>query len=169
MASVKAFNSMLYQFVEELSHAFPHEAKLQACVTKLPMLTDANPKKAMDMFLQTFGPYAHKIAQQDDSLFTDVPTLCGYVDVDGLWVQADVATRDVIWQYLQTLHFMASTVSALPPGLLSSIESVAENCASKMEAGEMDMTQFLSSLPNVISQIAASDQPAAAQSSLLQL
>ncbi|KAF6252695.1 hypothetical protein COO60DRAFT_1643819 [Scenedesmus sp. NREL 46B-D3] len=158
MTSTKAFNGMLFQFVEELAHAFPHEPKLQACVTKLPLLTDANPKKAMGMFLEAFTPFAHKISAQDDTLFDDVPSLCGFLDVRGLWVQADAPTRAVIWQYLQTLLFMASTVSALPPELLSSIESVAESCASKMDAGELDISQFLSSLPNVINQIASSQR-----------
>jgi hypothetical protein len=156
MASVKAFNAMLYQFVEELSHAFPNMPKLQACVAQLPLLTEANPKKAMEVFCTTLGPHADKIATQDESLFIDVPTICGYVDVASIWADADAGTRATIWQYLQTLNFMASTVQALPPQLLQSIETVAESCASKLESGEMDMSQFFGSLPNVLGQLASS-------------
>jgi hypothetical protein len=155
MASIKAFNGMLYQFVEELSHAFPAEQQLQACVVKLPLLSDANPRKAMDLFLQALGPFAHKITARDESLFDEVPSLCGQVNLSALWAQADGDTRGAIWQYLQTLYFMASTVDALPPQLLSSIETVAESCAGKIDSGELDMSQLLSALPGVLNSIAA--------------
>ncbi|WIA15736.1 hypothetical protein OEZ85_002353 [Tetradesmus obliquus] len=144
---------MLFQFVEELSHAFPEEPKLKLCVAQLPMLTEANPKKAMEVFLHTYAPFAHKINAQDESLFADVPSLVGYVDVQQLWQRADQATRAAIWQYMQTLYFMASTVSVIPAHLLSQIESVAQNCATKIETGEMDMSQFLGSLPSVMGQL----------------
>lgn len=158
MASVKAFNGMLYQFVEELAQAFPLEKKLQACLVQLPMLTDANPKKPMDAFLEAFATQSHKLTSKDESLFQDVPVLCGQIDVASLWSQADAGTRDAIWSYLQTLYFMASTVSSLPPQLLSSIENVAESCADKLENGELDMSQLLGALPNMLSSL----MPAAA-------
>lgn len=150
MASVKAFNTLMQQFLDELSKVFPKEPKLRLYCQQFPMLCESNSKKPMEVFVSNYSSYMGKIQTQDETLFDDVPKFFGEVDVKHLWGQCDAATRDTIWKYLQHLSFMATTVNLIPPDMLSMIESIAMDCASKIEGGQMDANQLMSMLPQLM-------------------
>ena len=151
--TASAFNSTLLQFLEELSRAFPANQELKMCLLALPTLLDSQPNLAMSFFTQAYAPHADKISAKDGTLFTEVPTLCGHVNVLPIWQQADAATREVIWSYIQSLWCMATTLGAMPPELLSGIEAIAQDYASKIEAGEIDISQLLGAMPQMLSQL----------------
>ena len=148
-----AFNSQLLEFIEELSKAFPNNQELKMCLLALPNILEAKPETGMQFFTQAYAPHAAKITNKDPSLFTDVPKLCGYVDVLSIWQQADQGTRDVIWAYISTLWCLASTLGAMPPELLSGIEQLAHDYASKLESGEVDLSQLMGAVPQLMNQL----------------
>jgi len=45
-------------------------------------------------------------------------------------------TKNAVWQYLQTLYMLGTTITAIPQETLSVIENVAKDCADKMQSGD---------------------------------
>jgi hypothetical protein len=153
MASTKAFNGLMQQFLDELSKSFTGESRLQFYARQFPLLCEANPKKPMEVFVATYGGHLDKIRNKDPSLFEDVPKLFEDIDIRHMWQSCDEATREAIWKYLQHLGFMATTVSMIPPEMLSAIETVAMDAASKVEQGSFDPNQILAMLPQLMSSL----------------
>lgn len=150
MASLKAFNGLMQQFIDELARVFPQESKLQFYSQQFPLLCEANPRKPMELFVATYTPHFPKIQARDPSVFQEVPKFFNEIDILTLWGKCNEATREAIWKYLQHLSFMATTVSLIPPEMLSAIESVAMDCADKYNKGEFNPNQLMSMLPQLM-------------------
>lgn len=150
MPTAQAFNGMLYQFVEELQQAFPREQALSECLKGLPVLAKMSPTQPMQKFLEIAQPHADLIHAKDPELFRRMPALCNTVNVAKLYEQADKDTRDNIWQYLQTLYFMASTMSSMPPEVLSTIEELVGSCTEKIESGSLKLEDLIGTLPALL-------------------
>lgn len=154
MASTKAFNTLMQQFLDELVLVFHNEPVLKLFSSQFPLLCEANPRKPLEVFVSTYGAHTAKIQAKDVSLMDDVPMLFDKIDIRSLWQTCNQTTRDAIWNYLQHLSFMATTVSIIPPEMLSAIETVAMDVASKCETGQMDPSQLLSMLPQLMQNMA---------------
>lgn len=138
MASVSAFNDMMTQFLVELQRTFPQEKGIKTCITQFEMLRKANPRKCVDAFMGGVAPFAQKISERDESFILSdlksVDTLKG-LNVAANWSGASDGTKGAIWQYMQTLYMLGTTISAIPADTLSQIEQIAKAAASKMEEG----------------------------------
>jgi hypothetical protein len=69
------------------------------------------------------------------------------IHIDKLWASPELSeqTRGAIWQYMQTLYILGTTITMFPPETLSMIENVAEKCAENMqESGTFDMSAMSS-------------------------
>ena len=146
MTTLSAFNTMLKSFLEELAEVYPEEKSVGVFLAGFDALVATNARMPMDLFVGAVSPHADAVMSKDPSLFAKLDF--GGIDMGKLWAQPDVsdATRDAIWQYLHTLMLLGTTVSSVPAELLQSIESVAANCAEKIQGGDMDfasMTKML--------------------------
>lgn len=155
MTSVKAFNTLMQQFLDELSRVFPKDTRLKTYAAQFPMLCSANTRKPMEVFMGAYSGQQEKIRNKDATLFDDVPTLFGDIDVRSMWALCDDPTKEAIWKYLQHLIFMATTVSLIPPDMLAMIETVAQDCAQKFEDGKMDPSQVFNMLPQLLETMGA--------------
>lgn len=133
MSTTHAFNQMLTNFFEELVEVFPDVPDIKAYADSLPTLISANTRKPMELFMAATAPHADAIMAKDDSLFDNLKIAS--IDFKTLWT-SDISdnTRAAIWQYVHMLFLLGTTVSAMPPELLESIESIAQGCADKMNA-----------------------------------
>jgi hypothetical protein len=139
--TVQAFNSMLKNFLDELCSTFPDVAAIRVYTEGFDTLVKANARKPLQMFMEAVSPHTDAVMRRDPELFSTLSL--GGIDFKTLWA-SDIsdATRNAIWQYLHMLFLLATTVSSVPPELLSSIESVAQNCADKMQEGQMDFSSM---------------------------
>ena len=146
MSTVQAFNSMLRDFLQELSEVFPEQRDLATFLDTFGAFVAISPRKPMEMFIEALTPHSDMLMARNPDLFVkfEFPG----VDLATMWNSEGVstATRDAIWQYLQTLFLLGSTVQSLPPELLKSIETVANDCADKMQNGELDFGAMASAL-----------------------
>ena len=98
--------------------------------------------------MSSIKPYTQKISSKDESFILEdsknIEALAG-IDLANMWSQASDNTKDAIWQYLQTLIFIGTTVKIFPKETMSMIEQVAEKCA-----GQIDPTSIME-LMNTIS------------------
>ena len=131
MSTTHAFNQMLTNFLEELVEVFPEVPAIKAYASSLQTLVSANARKPMELFMAAASPHADAIMGRDNALFDSLEL--GNIDFKALW-NSDISdnTRAAIWQYIHMLFLLGTTVSAMPPELLESIESIAQGCAEKM-------------------------------------
>lgn len=141
MTTVQAFNGMLKNFMEELADVFPEEHQIRVFLDGFDALTMLTPRMPMDMFVDSLAPHASLAMAKDPDLFTKLE-FPGGIDFQRLWASPDVSdnTRDAIWQYINLLYVLGSTVRSMPAEMLEGIESVAKTCADKMQSGQMDLS-----------------------------
>jgi len=136
MASVSAFNDMMTQFLVELHKTFPQEKGIKKFMTQFELLKDTNPRMAVDTFMSGITPYVDKISQKDDSfIMQDLPNIeyLSELNFKDHWnATLSTNTKDAIWQYLQTMYMLGTTITAIPADTLAMIENIAKDCADKM-------------------------------------
>ena len=147
MASVvQAFNTMMGNFLDQLRTLFPEETKIAVVQESFASLVSINVRKPMEMFTASLAPYANLVMARDEALFAQPIELPGGLNMSSLWAKEDVdqESRDAMWQFIQFLFTLGTTVQSLPPQLLETIENVAMSCASQMgsEGGSMNIAEL---------------------------
>ena len=136
MASVKAFNQTLQEFIGDLKNTFPEEKSIRVMELKFETGTMANNRMALDQLMPYLSKYAQMITSRDEQLFLNKNyNVMPEIDFSRLW-QSNLSdnTRKVIWDYLNTLLMLGTTISSLPQNMLSQIEAMAQSCVNDMEA-----------------------------------
>ena len=161
--TTNAFNDMMQQFLDELVLTFPNEKKLVKYQNTFVLLRKANQKKPLKEFMETVGPFANHLMQKDEEFFqthaAEVPFL-NDLDIPRLWnSELSETTKNAIWQYLQTLYILGTTITALPAETLNMIESVAQKCASQLQDtapgpdGTIDEAALMNSMNGLMSSL----------------
>lgn len=141
MTTIESFNTTLKSFLQELVDVFPDEPGIQKVSMFLgafDMFVATNPRAAMDMFMEKVSPYSECISAKDPKMF-DTLELPGDISLKQMWANASDQTREATFQYLQMLTLLATTASAVPQEMLTNIENLAADYASKIQSGEMDL------------------------------
>lgn len=155
MSSITAFNDMMGQFLMELHKTFPEEKGLKKYITAFELIRDTNPKKIVNTFMENVSPHVDKISARDESLFLEDSTELEFIkalNIKKCWPKASDATKMAIWQYIQTLYMLGTTITSIPAETLSMIENVAKQCADKMQNdGEgIDESQLMKSMQGML-------------------
>ena len=155
MASVTAFNDMLSQFLVELHKTFPEEKGIKNMTTSFEMLKQTNPRLIVDGFMKGVTPYADKISSKDESfLLEEIEKieLLKDLNIKSYWSRMSDNTKAATWQYLQTLYMLGTTITAIPAETLGLIETIAKDCADKMqtEGGEIDQDALMKMMGSML-------------------
>jgi hypothetical protein len=167
--TTNAFNDMMQQFLDELVLTFPDEKKLVKYQNSFILLRSTSPKKPMKQFMLEITPYANQLMKRDEDFFKtnskDIPFLDD-IDIGRLWTSdLTETTKSAIWQYLQTLYILGTTLSSLPAETISMIESVAQKCASQLqgnataEDGTIDEAALMSTMNGLMSSLLGGKGP----------
>ena len=142
MSTIQAFNTMLKTFLEELVSVFPEEVRVSAFLESFDTLVELDARKPLQLFVEAITPHAQLAMAKDPALF-DHLKFPGGIDFKRMW-SADIsdATREAIWQHINLLFLLGTTVQSMPPEMLESIETVAKNCADQVQNGELDFTSL---------------------------
>jgi hypothetical protein len=100
-------------------------------------------------------PYADKISSKDETFFIKESKNLDFmkgVDLEKHWASASENTKNAIWQYIQTLYMLGTTISSIPEDTLSMIEKVAKQCADKMgeDGSELDETALMKTMQGML-------------------
>ena len=155
MASVTAFNDMLSQFLVELHKTFPDETGIKKMTTSFELLKTTNPRLIVDGFMKGVTPYADKISAKDESFLLEEIEKIEFLkdlNIKSYWSRMSANTKAATWQYLQTLYMLGTTITAIPAETLSLIESIAKDCADKMqtEGGEIDQDALMKMMGSML-------------------
>jgi hypothetical protein len=135
------FNALALEFVKELSEVFSENTVFAECVKNFDTIVSEDPKKPMDFLVKVVGDKAEAINSKDDAIF-DTITIPG-MEIKEMWNSTSDNTKEAIWQYLRTLHMLASTLGNTSGELMSGIEDMAMEFANKMAKGDMDVPTML--------------------------
>ena len=137
MSTVTAFTEMMTQFIDELVPTFPEEQALKKGKATLDIMKSANPRAVVDYFMKATAPYQARIMSKDETLFTEDVDFLGGIKMNGLWTpDLSDGTKGAIWQYLQTLHILGTTVNAIPKETLTAIEGIADQMTKGGAGGD---------------------------------
>ena len=155
MTSVTAFNDMMGQFLTELHKTFPEEKGVKKYIAAFEMMRSTNGKLIVTGFMDSVSPHIEKVNSRDESFFLENANDMEFlkdVNLKNLWPKASEGTRNAIWQYIQTLFMLGTTITSIPPETLSMIENVAKQCADKREndGDELDETQLMKSMQGLL-------------------
>jgi len=155
MASVTAFNDMLSQFLVELHKTFPDETGIKKMTTSFELLKTTNPRLIVDGFMKGVTPFADRISAKDEKFILEEIEkidMLKDLNIKNYWARMSPATRAATWQYLQTLYMLGTTITAIPAETLSLIESIAKDCADKMqtEGGEIDQDALMKMMGSML-------------------
>lgn len=155
MTSVTAFNDMMGQFLAELHMSFPEEKSIKKYMTAFELMRSTNGRLVVDGFMGAIGPHMNKISEKDENFFVENAETIDFlkdINLKKIWPLASAGTRDAIWQYIQTLYMLGTTITSIPPDTLKMIETVAKQCADKLqdEGGDIDETQLMKSMQGLL-------------------
>lgn len=122
------WKQMLVTFLEELQAQLPEDSQVARALER----ANTEPgEQLMQEFSESLAPKRAIIMASDPALFQGL-TLLG-IDFQAVW-EKDLApeSREACYQYFGILYMLASTISSIPPQLLSTIESVAQGLASSI-------------------------------------
>ena len=155
MASVTAFNDMLSQFLVELHKTFPDETGIKKMTTSFEMLKTTNPRLIVDGFMKGVTPFADRISAKDETFILEEIEkieMLKDLNIKSYWSRMSPNTKAATWQYLQTLYMLGTTITAIPAETLTLIESIAKDCADKMqtEGGEIDQDALMKMMGSML-------------------
>jgi hypothetical protein len=154
--TVNAFNEMMDQFLTELNLTFPTNKAVIKFQAAFELLRQTAPSQILDNFMGSVKPYGGKIMAKDDSfIIVDSKNIdaLGDIDLGAMWAESSDTTKSAIWQYVQTLFILGTTIKSFPKDTLSMIEQMAEKCAGQMKDVDSSSGAFsLMDLMNTISQ-----------------
>jgi len=150
MSSLDAFNDMMAQFLNELVLTFPEEKSIQKFQAAFEVARTTMPRATLDGFMKSIGPHAQKMMAKDESFFLenakDIEFL-NEINLHKVWTpETSSQTKAAIWQYMQTLHILGTTLTMFPPETLEAIENAAKKCADSGAFDPSVMQGLLSGL-----------------------
>lgn len=146
MTTYKAFNSMLSEFFCDLADTFDEYAVITDAKNMLDGLIAADECTTipMEKFVDVFKPHTNLVMAKDSKLFDvcEMPMISGGgFDMATEWSALEEDNRDAIWNYIQQLFLTGTTILSMSGDVLSSIETLAQGCMKKVEAGELTENQ----------------------------
>jgi hypothetical protein len=128
--TIDSFNDLMEQFIDELVLTFPDVSKFKQNKGKFAIIRTTNPKRTCKQFIDAIKPYASQVMAKDEVFFMENADKIEFLedfDMKSIWTPAlSAKTKEAIWQYIQTMYILGTTITSLPDETLSAIEDIAK-------------------------------------------
>ena len=154
-STLGTFIMMMEQFISEMISSFPNESKLKVYSNSFDLMKKSNPRKILQLFMDSVSPYTQAIIARDDSIMMDetIP-LNRELNLKHIWQSPGItpATKDAIWSHMNTLLMFGTTLQNIPSELMSGIEQLASQYSSQMgdSANNIDPNLLMSGLQSMM-------------------
>lgn len=151
MSSIQAFIQVLDEFLNELMETFPKVTKIKTYYHTFETLKKTNARKILDTFMEAIRGKEESISNKDEKIILKNPFLAE-VEIEKWWTSnLSQNTKDAIWKYLNTLVFLGTSITAIPPDMMKGIEDVAEKCIQNLgEDGMPDMNMLMKNVQQMM-------------------
>lgn len=150
MTTVKAFNDLMEQFINELIKTFPEENSIKEYQESFEMARLASDRLPLTTFMSNITPYSNSILSRDEAFFKEHADDIDFLKETNMkkyWTDSlSENTKGAIWQYLHTLYMLGSTILALPADTMSMIESLAKQLETKFTEDGVDESALMSNM-----------------------
>jgi hypothetical protein len=155
MTTISAFNHSLKEFLGDLAATFPEKAEIVFYEQMLPTLLKTNEKAGLTFFMDATRDHGDKILQRDPSFFNQAIYIGKGLNLADLWNDPglDEASKDVIWNYMNTLYVLGMTLEGISNDMLQGIESLAQRTAEKLKNGDETLESVLPTLMSSVGSI----------------
>lgn len=149
-----AFCDMLEQFCDELTQTFPDQGTFKRYKATVEITRKVNPRKVVNTYMDSVSPYSQKLMAKDETFFTDDAKnmdVISDLDICAIWTpDLSENTKSAIWQYLQSLYLIGTTISLLPQDTLNMIEDMAKKCIvdDDLQSSLQNITSLLGKNPH---------------------
>lgn len=138
--TTESFNKLLSEFITDLSMTFTEYPQLEEARNQMNSLIDLDVSNALPMtlFHETLSPHVNLVMSRDPNLFDkiEIPMTQDF-DMSTSFKESDETTQNAIWEYVQQLVAISTTVKTMPADVLKNIDQVTESCLSKIRDGEI--------------------------------
>ena len=154
-STLGTFIMMMEQFISEMIASFPNESKLKVYSNSFDLMKKTNPRKILQLFMDSVAPYTQAIIARDDSIMMDetIP-LNRELNLKHIWQSPGItaATKDAIWSHMNTLLMFGTTLQNIPSELMSGIEKLASQYSAQMgdSANNIDPNLLMSGLQSMM-------------------
>ena len=153
MSSVRAFENIYYQFLDDLLTAYPENAKAKAA-REAPVS-----RGTLDRFMKYAQPRSGYLTQRKKKGFFD-PKNRFMVDngVFDVMSKPDVSeqTAAAVWNYVNNMYMIGMSMAMIPPEMLAMVEQTADKFAKEAtEGGDMSEEKLMASMQKMMSSLMA--------------
>lgn len=140
---------MFKSFLDDLSTAFPDETIFAETKAKI------DGPNMHDRFYKYTAPRIQELMNKDSGFFSDRNKFMKEIGVQKVWrTNLSEETRSKIWAHIQNMWSMSTMMNMLPPGMLSMIESTADQAAKDIqEGGELTEEVLMKSMQGMLSKL----------------
>ena len=149
MTTIKAFNDLMEQFINELVKTFPEEESIKSYQESFEMARLGSARLPLTTFMQNVSPYASHIMSRDEAFFTEHAEEIDFLKETNMkkyWSNLSENTKAAIWQYIHTLYMLGNTILALPADTISMIENLAQQLESKLSEDGVDEAALMNNM-----------------------
>ena len=158
-----SFVQMEGQFLSSLMEVFPECPNLRQVKLELNMATTipAQKQALVEDWIQYMGPYFADCANKNTAKVIqdkNFPPGVQRIEIEKKWQDPDIDanTQEAVWAYLNELNRLAQMYqlyTAVPGGMMSTITNMAQDMATQIQSGNMDMSNLnLEQLSQQVSQ-----------------
>jgi hypothetical protein len=153
MSSVKAFENIYQQFLDDLLSVYPDNAKAKEA--RAAPITRAT----LDRFMKYAQPRSGYLTQRKKKGFFDPKNRFmvdnGVFDVMNTTSVSD-KTVDAVWNYVNNMYMLGMSMSMIPPEMLAMFEQTADKFAKEAaDGGEMTEEKLMSSMQKMMAGLMA--------------
>jgi len=112
MATCKMFNDHAELFLKRMHETFPHEKKIMIYRAKFDALSMVNPKKPVEMFMESMIPFGVQILTKDEQFFKQkhfvekAQSMSEKMGLTEYWDTSKPETKESIWEFTQGLYII---------------------------------------------------------------
>lgn len=155
-STIDAVVDMIKEFMTELSKTYPESEKVSRKLKEIESLEQNEKDEFFEKFNEDIKGCSHYISKKNPKIFKK-SVFFNAIDMNELWeIDVDEGTREAIWKYINTIHLLCTTLSVIPKDLMSNIEKMAQECATKMTASgnndlqNIDFASLMSGMQNIM-------------------
>tara|TARA_Y100000816_G_C26106106_1_gene587921 strand:- start:1212 stop:1643 length:432 start_codon:yes stop_codon:yes gene_type:complete len=138
------------QFINALDETFENNSKIKLYKSNFEQLKTTNPRLILDKFMENVRPIGDYIVNKNEQIFYSDNEMVKKLNLKDLWNESSDNTKEAIWQHLNTLYVFGSTISMIPENMMSSIESLAQQCAQNMDSTNGDPMELMKGMQNML-------------------
>tara|TARA_Y100001970_G_C14167489_1_gene822172 strand:+ start:154 stop:939 length:786 start_codon:yes stop_codon:yes gene_type:complete len=160
---IDSFVKMEEQFLASLIEVFPECPNLRQTKLEFNMACtlESQKQQRVEEWIQYMGPFFSDCTNKQAArviVDRNFPPSVQAIEIQKKWQDPDIdeETREAVWAYLNELNRLAQMYqlySAVPGGMMSTITSMAQNMATQIQSGNLDMSNLnLQALSEQVSQ-----------------